>query len=1373
MKTFSPFRYLVLISMFTLWISQPAKAQFYSASPGIWFDYQISHDIVIDESDAPGRIGKLEVGLNIPHYRVGDLKIQLTHAAPGQSIVLGTTVVLIQPKNCSNQNVNVILDDDASVDADSQCNTSSPAIGPGTAIPLESLAAFAGEKIAGTWRIKIQDVISTSNPGTLQSWSLNFTPQASSTDPNRPDSLYLNAYSDSLQLHWKASALAGLDGYHIYRQEEGGSEVLLTTTGIDTTYTDTQVEIGKAYTYRVTGINSGASTETGYSNRDTGVPNANFGNGAYFSGDSANIQIPNAPSLQQSKGTIEFWVKIEESPAGKNNGYYMIANKLDPAGQNGWSFYHDANQFAAQMKNSTTNFNLLSHTNLIDSQWHHIALAYDFTGASPTTLYIDGNQVATNSSITLSLTSNPILLGQGTANFWTDFKGAIDEFRMWDTKKSAAQITHTMRKRANGTENSLVLALNMDESTGSTVIHDGSPFNHNGTIFGDVQLRKPAETIIPTLQYITPPDFAKGLPVQESTYNLPSDFITTGDMAFSSSGDKMYIIDRSWELLAQFDLSTPFDPSSATLADTLDFSGASTHLSRGFTFDETGQHLYTVGANSTIYQYDLSTPYEIGTAIYSNISYTYSGNFLRDLAFGDQGRKVFFLIKSAVYQLSLSTPYDISTITPDNIFVSVPNYENDAASLVISPDGMRLFVTGSANDEVSQINLQRPFDIKNATNPFLSYYLEGEGAPSGLALSASGNRLFVTGDASKTVFTYALKDGTFVGDETDNGAVHGAGIIVIHGDTFTHAGAPLTNGVDYSIANLPAGLTPQIIVGDSGKVATLSLVGSATQYSKADSVSNLLITFTSSAFMGGSAAAITDAQNASSHFSIHFNTPPQVSFSSPDAVSYMENTYAAVVDVQAQSGTLPADQDISYSLTGIYTNLFYIEASTGKLYFNNAPDYENPQDTAQQNLYEVTVQAAGYSDTATQVVQIQVLDDNDNPPLILPNQVFAVNKTAPVGTVVDTVQATDEDTHTTFSSWTIVGAPASLPYSIDANTGILSVSGTLDSTQYQLQLQVSDGVFTSGNQTITINVQEGMNHAPVLDSTIPDLVLAQGFGDTTVNLGQHFSDPDSDVLQYSVQAATPNVVALSLSGDTLRISEDSLGHTDITIIANDGQAQTQTIFNVMIQSNTNTNEAPVLTLNTGLSLKKGQQAVITKEMLHVTDADNSPQELVYTLTAVPTQGQLLISDQVLGKSDTFTQEDINTGALSYRHNGQDGTSDAFSFTVSDGHGGSLAEQTFAISIEAVLGLAEDQMIQVDVYPIPAVHHLHIQLSSAYRGEVQARLLNASGRVLQYKTWEKRGWDFQQQMNLTAVPQGICYLQLIAGAHVEVIKVMKQ
>lgn len=111
------------------------------------------------------------------------------------------------------------------------------------------------------------------------------------------------------------------------------------------------------------------------------------------------------------------------------------------------------------------------------------------------------------------------------------------------------------------------------------------------------------------------------------------------------------------------------------------------------------------------------------------------------------------------------------------------------------------------------------------------------------------------------------------------------------------------------------------------------------------------------------------------------------------------------------------------------------------------------------------------------------------------------------------------------------------------------------------------------------------------------------------------------------------------------------------------------------------NEAPTLATNSTLDVIQATQSAIQQADLETTDTDNSPGDLTYTLTGLPTDGTLYNSGIALGLGDTFTQDDINNNLVAYNHGGGPLVPDSFDFTVSDGME-TIGGFTFDINITA-------------------------------------------------------------------------------------------
>lgn len=160
---------------------------------------------------------------------------------------------------------------------------------------------------------------------------------------------------------------------------------------------------------------------------------------------------------------------------------------------------------------------------------------------------------------------------------------------------------------------------------------------------------------------------------------------------------------------------------------------------------------------------------------------------------------------------------------------------------------------------------------------------------------------------------------------------------------------------------------------------------------------------------------------------------------------------------------------------------------------------------------------------------------------------------------------------------------------------------------------------------------------------------------------------------YTLDNSNAAVEALRTSSDQLtdvftysmKDSFDNVSSTELTITI------------------TGQNDDQVIAVNTGLTVAENSTGnPLTASALSTTDVDNSPGQMLYTLTAPTGNGTLRLSGVALTTGATFTQADIDAGRISYDHDGSESASDSFAFTVDDASG-AASNGTFSIAISPV------------------------------------------------------------------------------------------
>ncbi len=105
---------------------------------------------------------------------------------------------------------------------------------------------------------------------------------------------------------------------------------------------------------------------------------------------------------------------------------------------------------------------------------------------------------------------------------------------------------------------------------------------------------------------------------------------------------------------------------------------------------------------------------------------------------------------------------------------------------------------------------------------------------------------------------------------------------------------------------------------------------------------------------------------------------------------------------------------------------------------------------------------------------------------------------------------------------------------------------------------------------------------------------------------------------------------------------------------------------------------PTISADTGLTVAQSSTTKILAGNLAATSSSDSPANLTWSITTLPTAGTIEKSGAAVS---SFTQADINAGLITYVQNGSDTTSDSFAFSVTDAEGASVGG-TFAITINA-------------------------------------------------------------------------------------------
>jgi hypothetical protein len=169
----------------------------------------------------------------------------------------------------------------------------------------------------------------------------------------------------------------------------------------------------------------------------------------------------------------------------------------------------------------------------------------------------------------------------------------------------------------------------------------------------------------------------------------------------------MYVCGGVGDAVYEYDLSTAWNISTASYVQ---MTGAAVIVLNpsGLFFKSDGLKMYLTSLSSnSVYEYNLSTAWDISTvSLFQTYSISAQTTFPEDIFFKPDGLKFYIVTPTndAVYEYDLSTAWNISTASYLQNF-SVAAQDTFPTGLFFSPDGLGMYVLGLTNDSVYQYTI--------------------------------------------------------------------------------------------------------------------------------------------------------------------------------------------------------------------------------------------------------------------------------------------------------------------------------------------------------------------------------------------------------------------------------------------------------------------------------------------------------------------------------------------------------------------------------------------------------------------------------------------------------------------------------------------
>ena len=158
--------------------------------------------------------------------------------------------------------------------------------------------------------------------------------------------------------------------------------------------------------------------------------------GAAQFASGAQVAIPANADFNSPTGTICFWMQMPTPVNG--NGTMLVDRRtstgmvitVDGTGSGGLDIQY------------TGNASFAGGGNVVDGNWHHVAITYDQSASGNVTVYVDGSQTGSQANTAASSwsASQEIELGRSHDTYWQEYNGLMDDFRIYNRVLSSTEI---------------------------------------------------------------------------------------------------------------------------------------------------------------------------------------------------------------------------------------------------------------------------------------------------------------------------------------------------------------------------------------------------------------------------------------------------------------------------------------------------------------------------------------------------------------------------------------------------------------------------------------------------------------------------------------------------------------------------------------------------------------------------------------------------------------------------------------------------------------------------------------------------------------------------------------------------------------------
>jgi subtilisin-like proprotein convertase family protein len=184
-------------------------------------------------------------------------------------------------------------------------------------------------------------------------------------------------------------------------------------------------------------------------------------------------------------------------------------------------------------------------------------------------------------------------------------------------------------------------------------------------------------------------------------------------------------------------------------------------------------------------------------------------------------------------------------------------------------------------------------------------------------------------------------------------------------------------------------------------------------------------------------------------------------------------------------------------------------------------------------------------------------------------------------------------------------------------------------------------------------------------------------------------------------------------------------------------------------------------VNNGFDAPLNSTYTFLSSDIEATTTTETAAQQVYTVVIMPTVGTLENNAVIMAVGDTFTQDDVNTGKITYVNTENSAYADQFKVDIQNAANGWLANQI--ITLDGLLGATDFELGNLSVWPNPAKESINIKLNNiSSSANVNVNLYDIQGRIIKTVSYKTSSNTFVKTIDLNSIANGIYLLEITQG-----------